>query len=124
MDDNTQRLKVEFPVGDLKVIVEEPTQGQMFVLSMSRRPQNEGEGKKLAERVTRVLEALTGEQWYSVIEDGLISGELQVLQLMDLLGEILKFPWAEHRKAPEPETRLENEVAETVTRPAPRVVGG
>ena len=122
MDDNTQRLKVEFPVGDLKVIVEQPLSGQLFALSMSRRPTSEKEGVKLAQRATRVIEALTGEQWYSVIEDGLISGTLEVSDLMQLLEDVVAFPWAKHQ-APEPERELENEVPETVTRPAPRVVG-
>jgi hypothetical protein len=122
--DDTQRLKVEFPVGDFKVIVQEPLPGQLFALSMSRRPTSGGEGVMLAQRVTRVIEALTGEQWFTVIEDGLISGTLEVSDVMDLLQEVVTFPWAEHRKAPEPESEPENEAPETVTRPAPRVVGG
>jgi hypothetical protein len=122
--DDTQRLKVEFPVGDFKVIVQEPLPGQLFALSMSRRPTSGGEGVMLAQRVTRVIEALTGEQWFTVIEDGLISGTLEVSDVMDLLQEVVTFPWSEHRKAPEHQGAAVIDGVVPVERPAPRVVGG
>lgn len=117
-------LKVEFPVGDLKIVVSEPTPGQQFALSLSRTS-SDTDKNRLIKRLIRVLEALTGpEQWYGVIEDALISGEMEPDALVNLGVAVLNFDWAAHRKpvaAPEPV-----DIEDVAASPAagPRVVSG
>lgn len=124
MDDNT-KLKAEFPIGPRTVVVTEPSSSQKFVLALSRKPADDDvEGReKLVRRLLRVLEALVGsDQWYDVIEDGMISEEISPEELVQLASQVLRFDWSAHHapqalpeESPEPETE---------TRPAPRIVSG
>lgn len=96
--DDTQQLKAEFPLGDLKIVVSEPTPSQLFALGLSRKS-SDADQAHLVRRLCRVLEALTGpDQWYDVIEDGLISGEISPTQLIEMASAVLEFPWADYRK--------------------------
>lgn len=126
MDDNT-RLKVEFPVGEFTVVVEQPTPEQLFVLALSRQPKTDQEQGRLVGRVVKVMERLLGDQWYDVIESGLIDETLTVTQMMELVGDVLQFEWAKHAPEPDPEpiaAEYEAATADAPTkRPAPRVVG-
>lgn len=119
MDDNS-RLKVEFPLGDLMVVVEQPTPEQLFVLALSRQPRTDQEQGRLVTRVVRVMEKITGEQWYDVIEAGMIDETITVTQLMDLVGDVLQFEWTK-QDTPGPEPVDLGPVPNK--RPAPRVVG-
>jgi hypothetical protein len=124
MDDN--KLKAEFPIGTSTVVVTEPSPGQMFVLALSRKPQSDDAAsvEKVVRRLLRVLEALTGEQqWYEVIEEGMISGEITPEQLTRLAVEVVQFDWAGPRPAAA-ETVLHDPSIDPVTRPAPRIVSG
>jgi hypothetical protein len=124
MDDN--KLKAEFPIGKRSVIVTEPAPGQMFVLALSRKPAPEDATgrEKLVRRLLRVLEALIGEQqWYDVIEEGMIMEEITPDELVKLAGDVMQFNWAEHRDQ-EPEQASPDPFVEPVTRPVPRIVSG
>lgn len=125
--DDTQRIKVEFPVGDFKITVKEPTGEQMFVLAMSRQPKTEADTVRLVTRLTTIMQKLTGDQWFDVIEANMVDELMTVGDLLTLVEEMLSFPWAEHHKPqPVPETVPDELVAEFAPkdRPAPRVVGG
>ena len=124
MDDN--KLKAEFPIGKCTVIVTEPAPGQMFVLALSRQPAPEDEvgREKLVRRLLRVLEALIGEQqWYDVIEEGMITEQIAPEELVKLAGEVLRFNWSEHRTAEHIEEAPElKDIPEPARRP--RIVSG
>lgn len=124
--DDTKKLKAEFPIGKSAVIVTEPAPGQMFVLALSRKPApDDQEGReKLVRRLLRVLEALIGEQqWYDVVEEGMITEEISPDDLMKLAGDVMKFNWSEHRTA---ETMEQAPELEDIPEPArqPRIVSG
>lgn len=128
MDDNS-RLKVEFPLGELTVVVEQPTPEQLFVLALSRQPKTDQEQGRLVDRVVRVMEKITGDQWYDVIEAGLINEQITVSQLMELVGDVLQFEWAKYAAPDEVPAGTHLGTDEPLTtvvpdmRPAPRVVG-
>lgn len=119
--DDTQQLKAEFPLGDLMIVVSEPSPGQHFALSLSRTATDQDQ-ERLVRRVLKVMEALTGpEQWYGVIEDALISGTVTPAQLMDLAARVLQFPWSEHRAVTKPEPLPEEG---PTPGPVPRIISG
>lgn len=122
MDDT---LKVEFPVGDLKIVVSEPTEGQLFALALSRTSKD-ADRARLVQRLIRVLEALVGpQQWYEVIEDCLISGELAPEQLVKLASDVFEFDWKAHRPTapvPAPVHRPNTDVTDSAS--GPRVISG
>lgn len=130
--DDTSRTRVEFPIGTTNtyVTVKEPTDGQRLVLAISRAPKNgdtEG-GTALVRRLFRVLEALTGPQWDSVIEDGLINEQFTVMDVVDLIEAVVRFDWAGARTAPGGpddwlQQAIDREEATQTPPPAPRVVG-
>lgn len=125
MDDT---LKVEFPLGDFKIVVSEPTDGQLFALALSRTSKD-ADRERLIRRLIRVLEMLTGpEQWYDIIEDALISGDLTPEALVKLASDVFEFPWKEHHK-PQPAPAGTNlapgePLTEVVPASGPRVVSG
>lgn len=118
MDD---RLKVEFPLGELKIIVSEPTQGQLFALSLSRTS-HEGGRVKAVYRALRVLELLVGPDQWEIIEESMITGDTTPETLVKMTGDVFEFRWSDH-KAPEdvPDTSPEPPHAPPS---APRVVSG
>jgi hypothetical protein len=121
MDDT---LKVSFPAGKFEVTVIEPTDGQRFALALSQNPNNRDGMIRLVRRVARVMESLMGPaQWDEVIENGLIHGDLEVGDLMQLVQDVLSFDWSAYAKnaVAEPEDATE---PAAVKRPAPRVVSG
>lgn len=128
MDDN--QIKVSFPLGsgDFEVMASRPTEGQMFVLALSRKPaDNDPQGQfKMVQRVTRVMESLVGAEQWSRIEDALLTGEITVMELMSLVGSIMKFDWT--LGAQEETATLSEFVPQTpvVAKPErqPRVVSG
>lgn len=134
-------MRVEFPVTDtVSVTMTRPTEGQMLALSLSRKSGNREDNFKLVQRIGRILEALMGpEQWDSVFEEGLISGEIPPQAFVQLANDVLQFDWsgaAEPLLGPEPDqtsydgtVRVPEDRAEIIdkpkpTRPAPRVVSG
>lgn len=122
MDDT---LKAEFPIGKATVIVSEPAPGQKFVLALSRVPEETDDVAKerLMRRLLRVLEAIIGEQqWYDVVEDGLISLRIQPQDLFALALDVLQFDWAAHHAVKS--TEEVSPPAGTEARPAPRIVSG
>lgn len=122
MDDT---LKVEFPMGDVKIVVSEPTEGQLFALALSRTSKD-ADRARLVQRLIRVLEMLTGpEQWYDVIEEGLISGTLTPESLVKLASDVFEFDWKAHRPAapvPAAVNRPNTDVTDSAS--GPRVVSG
>lgn len=95
--DDTQKLKAEFPLGELKIVVTEPSPGQLFALALSRNS-TDTDMERTVRRLVKVLEALIGpEQWYGVVEDALISGQVTPQQLLAMGGSVLEFPWNDHR---------------------------
>lgn len=120
-----QRLKVEFPVGDFTVTVMEPTGEQMFVLAMSRQPKTEADTVRLVTRLTTIMQKLTGEQWFDVIEANMVDELMTVADLLTLVEDMLKFPWAQHHKQDaDPEPEEQSVTIEEFPSRAPRVVGG
>lgn len=126
MDDN--QIKVSFPLGsgDLEVMASRPTEGQMFVLALSRKPTNDDkQGQfRMIQRVTRVMESLVGPDQWSMIEDALMADEITVMELMSLVGSIMQFDWSlgvQEEPATEPAP-----APPVVVKPerAPRVVSG
>lgn len=127
MDDNTPRLRAEFPLGgSLKIIASEPTPAQQLVLALTRAPKD-GDGKAAARALRRlfsVMETLVGEDvWYEVIEDALITEQIDEGELVTFCQDVLSFDWAAHRKQAEPVT-VEEAPAPAFTRAAPRVIDG
>lgn len=93
MDDE---LTHEFQIGPTgpKIKVKRPTAAQMFVLVLSRESGDPGEQVRLVKRLTRVLEALIGVPvWDSVIEEGMISGTIEPIALLDFTRDIIRFDW-------------------------------
>lgn len=99
MDDNTT-LRAEFIIAGHTVTASQPTGEQMFVLQLTRQAQSAKEGVRTARRLVRILEALLGpDQWDSVMEEGLISGAIQVSQMMDLAMAIFSYDWSAEPKS-------------------------
>lgn len=118
MDD--KKLKAEFPLGDLKIVVTEPSDGQLFALSLGR-VSSDGDNSRLVRRLLRVLEALTGpEQWYETIEDALIEERITPEQLIRMADDVFRFPWKEHREPQE----VPAETPSTPPSAVPRIVSG
>lgn len=128
MDDN--RTQVEFPVGKSGqfVKVKEPTDAQRLVLALSRVPAK-GDVKgslDLTKRVLRVLEVLAGDQWFTVIEEGLLTEQFTVPDVVGVVEQVATFDWAGARTAPGvPDDALQQAIDREEARqvPAPRVVG-
>lgn len=109
-------------MGDLKIVVSEPTDGQLFALALSRTSKD-ADRARLVQRLIRVLETLTGpEQWYDVIEDALIGGTVSPEQLVKLASDVFEFPWADHRKPVTAPANIEGIPAAPDA--GPRVVSG
>lgn len=126
MDDS--RLKVEFPLGDeLKIVVNEPTSAQGFVLMLALKPGGGGtreETVRLVHRMFAVVEALvTQEVWDSVIEQALIHGRITEVDLMQFVRDIARFNWGAHRDQELPGSEEPDAVPEP-PRPEPRVIRG
>lgn len=121
--DDKQRLKVEFPVGDFMITVTQPTGEQQFVLAMSRQPKTDQDTVRLVTRLTSIMQRLTGEQWFSVIEENMIGERLTVSDLLTLVEDVLSFKWADHVPAQEAPEHDRSAVDLEPARPAPRVVG-
>lgn len=121
--DDKQRLKVEFPVGDFMITVMQPTGEQQFVLAMSRQPKTDQDTVRLVTRLTSIMQRLTGEQWFSVIEENMIGERLTVSDLLTLVEDVLSFKWADHVPAQEAPEHDRSAVDLEPARPAPRVVG-
>lgn len=120
-------LKVEFPIGDqgVTLVLSRPTDAQLFVLALTRQPKTDDEKMKAVQRIVRVLETLSGDQWADVVEEGMITGTLTPLDLLGVVNDVIKFPWAEHAKTAEAEAALDSTAVEPEpVRPAPRVVSG
>lgn len=121
MDDT---LKHTFPLGSppaaVSVTVSRPTEGQMFILAMSRETAEGAERMRLIKRLIRVLETLTGpDQWDSVIETAMISGSVTPLELVDFAQKVFVFDWAALEKSlPQPGPQLsdyEDVIADAMT---------
>lgn len=123
MDDD--KLKAEFPLGDLMITVREPSPGQMFALSLSRTG-NDADMERTVRRLLKVLEALTGpEQWYGVIEDALISERITPQQLMALSTKVFEFKWADHHEPAATPVTVEAKNPEPLPAdPQPRILRG
>lgn len=125
MDDNTPRLRAEFPLGEsLKIIASEPTPAQQLVLSLTRAPKD-GDSAGTARMVRRlfgVMEKLVGSDvWYDVIEEALIQESVNESQLVQFCEDVLSFNWSAHRKQRDQALNVES-VEPAVTRSAPRVI--
>lgn len=121
MDDS---LKVEFPMGNLKIVVSEPTDGQLFALALSRKS-NDQDRTRLVTRLIRVLEALTGpDQWDDVIEAALLGGTLGPEAVIKLAADVLEFDWAAHRKPVAATGAVPYLHPEPLPAAGPRVVSG
>lgn len=123
MDDTQTR--VEFPIGDSgkTVIVTAPTQSQILVLALARAPKdgdNAG-ALKMAKRMFRLLESLTGDQYGDVIEEGLMVGEFSVLQVTELIADIARFDWASAAQ-PVPDGEPDPVSTPAAPKPGPRIV--
>lgn len=120
MDDNTPRA--EFPIGDSgkTVILSRPTNEQMFLISLSRQPKSANESRRLVQRLFGVLEILAGEdQWYDLIEDGMLRGDFRPEDVIGLTQQVMKFDWPKEGQASE-----EDPAPAAPERPAPRLVSG
>ncbi len=126
--DDTQRLSAAFPIGNTTVTVKEPTGAQLLVLSVSRAPKEGSETARLVRRMFRIMEGLMGQaQWDDVIEDGVASETLDETDLLQLVQDVIGFPWAEHHKPqPTQEPDHSRDAAEVITekRPTPHIVSG
>lgn len=94
MDDTVTR---KFPAykGGPEIEVSRPTDGQMFVLALSREPSSGQEQLRLVRRLMKVLESLTGtEQWDRVIETAMIDGSMTPFDLVGFAQTILQFDWS------------------------------
>lgn len=94
MDDT---LKRTFPAyeGGPGIEVTRPTDGQMFVLALSREGGSLAEQTRLVRRLMKVLEALTGtEQWDRVIEVAVIDGSMSPMDLVTFAQSIFTFDWS------------------------------
>jgi hypothetical protein len=126
MDDDT--LRVEFPLGDTTIVVTEPSDQQLFLLVLTRKPQDGdvADSMKLVKRLFRVFEKIVGEdQWENVIEEGLLEARFTPNQVMQLISDVIRFPWSEHSKAVQ--TAAEEAAPVPVVeakRPGPRIVSG
>lgn len=121
MDDNTT-VKAEFPIGDSgkTVVVSRPTDQQMFLISLSRKPSTPAESRRLIQRLFGVLEMLMGEeQWYDVVEYGLMRSEFAPDDVFSLARDIMNFEWPTGTDNISPDS-----APATPERPAPRLVSG
>lgn len=121
MDDT--KTYVEFPIGDRLITVREPGESQLLMLMMTRAPKD-GDTRgalSMTTRMFRLLEALTGKQYEDVIEDGLMTEEITVLQVVELIKDVAGFDWAGARK-PQPSEPEEAPEPAPVPKPGPRVV--
>lgn len=125
MDDD-KKLKVEFPLGEFKIIVNEPTEGQLFALALSRTSKD-SDRVRLVTRLIRVLEALIGpEQWYDVIEDALLGGTMDPEAVVKLAADVFEFPWKDHHAPQKVPSGTHLTPGEPLTEvvPKPRIVSG
>lgn len=119
--DDTKRLKASFPLGSGTVVVQEPTEGQILVLTLVHNPgQNRERGQRMVARVLSVVEALVGAEAWEAIEQRLIDGETSAKELMDFASAVFSFPWSQHR-LPAEGGEVPPEPAGT-ERPEPRIV--
>lgn len=105
MDDT---LKRTFPAyeGGPGIEVTRPTDGQMFVLALSREGGSLAEQTRLVRRLMNVLEALTGtEQWDRVIETAIIDGSMSPMDLVTFAQSIFTFDWSADETAEAPAER-------------------
>lgn len=120
-------LKVEFPIGSRTVVMSRPSEGQLFAITVIRKPK-EGDGPEVkhrfTERIIRFLEALAGPGQWAGIEDGLLAGEIEPLQLFELFTDVTRFDWAAHARQAEAATPEPDTEPAPDARPAPRVVSG
>lgn len=127
MDDT--KTYVEFPIGDRLITVREPGESQLLMLMMTRAPKD-GDTRgalSMTTRMFRLLEALTGKQYEDVIEDGLMTEEITVLQVVELIKDVAGFDWAGARAGDALQDALDREEAKQaepapVPKPGPRVV--
>lgn len=94
MDDN--RTQAEFPLSGGTVTVMAPTEGQLFALTLVRRPGPDSTGKekhRFTERVVRLFESLIGDEQWVLVENRMLAGELSPMELMTCIEQILTFDW-------------------------------
>lgn len=120
-------LKVEFPIGPRTVIMSRPSDGQLFAITVIRKPkENDGPEVKhrFTERIIRFLEALAGPDQWAGIEDGMLADEIKPVQLFELFTDVTQFDWAAHAKQAQAAALEPDAEPAPDARPAPRVVSG
>lgn len=126
-------MRVEFPLNDSQsVTIGRPTEKQLFALSLLRRPGTETQDvHRFITHVVGFLESLAGpDEWNRVI--GLaLSGDLDPMELLQMIEEIVQFDWNGHDPkndalvaAIEREEIKQGLSPAPPQRPAPRVVSG
>lgn len=131
--DDTTRIQVEFTVrgSDDTFTVSRPTDGQLLVLAMSRRPV-EGDGEALArltQRIFRVVEKVMGPEQWGILEYRMIDGDYSVSQVLSFVQQVVAFDWAGAAAGEQLQETLDREwpsekkpVNEPVGHGAPRVI--
>ena len=94
--DDSERMSAQFQLGDRVLTIKRPTDAQMMVLMMSRRP-TDGDietATRLVQKTFRVLENVAGtDVYYNVIEDGLINEEFTHTQVLELVSKVITHDW-------------------------------
>lgn len=90
------RMSAQFKLGERTLTVKRPTDAQMMVLLMSRKP-TDGDvatATRLVEKVFRILENVVGaDVYYDVIEAGLINSEFTHTQVLELVSGVITYDW-------------------------------
>ena len=114
--DDSERMSAQFKLGERTLTVKRPTDAQMMVLLMSRKP-TDGDvatATRLVEKVFRILENVAGtDVYYDVIEAGLINSEFTHTQVLELVSGVITHDWDAPSVAEE--TARADRYAKTIT---------
>lgn len=115
MDDDT--LHVEFPLGPDTVVVRRPKPAALVALQLTRAPGREDKAavNRTVRRIFLFLEGVTGAEEYAKIDDGMLAGEYEVTDVLDLIDAIVHFDWITAEKTiddPAPVPRDPDQAAE------------
>lgn len=88
MDDN--RRKASFPVLSTRVTAMQPTDGQVMAFLLSAKGNLR---ERELDRVVRIVESLLSPDDWKIIEDALISGEMNVKEFFAFVSDVFHFKW-------------------------------